>query len=110
MTRSTLQVNALRNERFPRSNRDDPKWIIENQMGLNPLWLTEWVWVYDRTGSLLVAMLMHVSLTASVRIFNPLPNVGVPLFIYDLALAAAMWVVVAAVAVANGGQLARQPR
>ena len=43
MTRSTLQVNALRNERFPRSNRYDPKWIIDNQMGLNPLWLTEWV-------------------------------------------------------------------
>jgi hypothetical protein len=27
---------------------------------------------------------MHVSLTASVRILNPLPNEGVPLFIYDL--------------------------
>jgi cyclopropane fatty-acyl-phospholipid synthase-like methyltransferase len=34
---------ALSNERFPRSNRYDPKWILENQMGLNPLWLTEWV-------------------------------------------------------------------
>jgi membrane protease YdiL (CAAX protease family) len=68
------------------------------------------VWVYDRTGSLLVAMLMHVSLTASVRILNPLPNVGVPLFIYDLALAAALWVVVAAVAVANRGRLSQQPR
>ena len=43
MTRSPLQVNVLRNERFPRSNRYDPKSIIDNQMGLNPLWLTEWV-------------------------------------------------------------------
>jgi membrane protease YdiL (CAAX protease family) len=67
------------------------------------------VWVYDRTGSLLVAMLMHVSLTASVRILNPLPNEGVPLFIYDLVLAAVLWVVVAAVAVANRGRLTRQP-
>ena len=29
------------------------------------------VWVYDRTGSLLVAMLMHASLTASMLILGP---------------------------------------
>jgi len=34
--------NTLSNERFPRSNRYDPWWVLENQMGLNPLWLTEW--------------------------------------------------------------------
>src|SRR5512136_1002947 len=34
--------NLLSNERFLRSNHYDPKWIIDNQMGLNPLWLTEW--------------------------------------------------------------------
>jgi membrane protease YdiL (CAAX protease family) len=67
------------------------------------------VWVYDRTESLLVAMLMHVSLTASIRILTPVGNQGVPLFIYDFVLTAALWVVVAAVAVANGGQLSRQP-
>jgi membrane protease YdiL (CAAX protease family) len=55
------------------------------------------VWVYDRTGSLLVAMLMHVSLTTSIRILTPLGTAGVPLVIYDFALAAALWVVVAAV-------------
>ena len=32
---------ALSNERFPRSNRYDPKWILDDQMGLNPLWLTD---------------------------------------------------------------------
>jgi len=63
---------------------------------------------YARTGSLLVAMLMHVSLTASIRIFTPVGNGGVPLFIYDFVLAAALWVVVAAVVVANGEQLSRQ--
>lgn len=67
------------------------------------------VWVYDRTGSLLVAMLMHVSLTASIRILTPVGNEGVPLFIYDFVLAAALWVVVAAVALAKGGQISRQP-
>jgi uncharacterized protein len=67
------------------------------------------VWVYDRTGSLLVAMLMHASLTASARIFSPLAIAGGPLLTFDLVWAAAVWVVVAAVAVANGGQLSRQP-
>jgi hypothetical protein len=67
------------------------------------------VWVYDRTGSLLVAMLMHVSLTASIRIFDPLAISGVALVTYSLVLGAALWVVVAALAVANHGQLSRQP-
>ncbi len=67
------------------------------------------VWVYDRTGSLLVAMLMHTSLTASVLILGPVAISGLPLLTYDLVLAAALWVIVAAVAVANGGQLSRQP-
>jgi hypothetical protein len=65
------------------------------------------VWVYDRTGSLLVAMLMHASLTASVRIFDPLAIAGVPLLTYNLVLAAALWVAVAAIHVANRGQLER---
>ena len=65
------------------------------------------VWVYDRTGSLLVAMLMHLSLTASMLILQPLAT-GVALVTYDLVLAVALWVVVAAVAVANGAQLSRQ--
>jgi len=69
------------------------------------------VWVYERTGSLLVAMLMHLSLTASSRILS-VPAIqagGVPLLTFDLVWAATVWVVVAAVAVANRGQLSRQP-
>jgi hypothetical protein len=54
------------------------------------------VWVYDRTGSLLVAMLMHTSLTASTLILMPLAT-GISGATYDLVLAAALWVVVAAV-------------
>ncbi len=67
------------------------------------------VWVYDRTGSLLVAMLMHVSYTASTMIFEPLAISGMPLMIYGIVSAAAMWVVVAVVALASRGQLSRQP-
>ena len=67
------------------------------------------VWVYDRTGSLLVAMLMHASLTATQLILRPLPASGsLPLDLV-LAWAAALWVVVAAVAVANGGQALPPP-
>ena len=69
------------------------------------------VWVYDRTnGSLLVATLMHASLTAStVFIFTPVAT-GVAFLTYILVLAAALWVVVGAVALANGGHLSRQPQ
>jgi membrane protease YdiL (CAAX protease family) len=67
------------------------------------------VWVYDRTGSLLVAMLMHAGLTASTLILGAVSLVGGPLMTFDLVWAAAVWLVVAAVAAANAGQLARQP-
>jgi membrane protease YdiL (CAAX protease family) len=67
------------------------------------------VWVYDRTESLLLVTLMHASLTAStIFIFTPLAT-GVSFLSYVWALAAALWVVVAAVALANRGQLSRQP-
>jgi membrane protease YdiL (CAAX protease family) len=65
------------------------------------------VWVYDRTESLLVAMLMHMSFTASLLILNPLGISGAALMTYSFALAAAVWVVVAAVAVANSRPLSR---
>jgi uncharacterized protein len=55
------------------------------------------VWVYSRTGSLLVAMLMHASLTSSMLIFGPLALTGWSLVIYDLSFAAALWLAVAAV-------------
>jgi membrane protease YdiL (CAAX protease family) len=67
------------------------------------------VWVYDRTGSLLVAMLMHASFTGSWLISTPLAIAGVPLVTWYLVWAGALWVVVAAVAVANRKQLSGQP-
>jgi membrane protease YdiL (CAAX protease family) len=75
-----------------------------------PVYRVLMVWVYDRTGSLLVAMLMHASLTASVpMILMPLAISGMALSTWYLILTAVLWVIVAAVAVANGGQLSRQP-
>lgn len=59
------------------------------------------VWVYDRTQSLLVAMLMHASLTASARILGAPAIAGVPLLTFDLAWAAAVWAIVGAVVVAD---------
>jgi membrane protease YdiL (CAAX protease family) len=53
--------------------------------------------IYDRTGSFLVAMLMHASLSASRVILNPVGLALVSGLIYDLAFAAALWIVVAAV-------------
>ena len=67
------------------------------------------VWVYDRTQSLLLAMLMHLSITASLLILNPLGIAGTHLMAYSFALAGAVWVVVAAVAVRDRWLLSRQP-
>lgn len=55
------------------------------------------VWVYDRTESLFMAMLMHTSLIAFWRIFTPLTLTGVALVTYYLVFTAAMWIVIVAV-------------
>ena len=66
------------------------------------------VWVYERTASLSVVTIMHASLTAStVFILTPVAT-GPAFLIYGWVLAAALWVVVAVVAVVNSGQLSRQ--
>lgn len=66
------------------------------------------VWVYEHTESLFVAMLMHASFTASLLILNPVGLSGTHLVVYSLALAAAVWVVVAAVTVGTRRQLSRR--
>ena len=36
-------AEMLKNERFPLSSKYDSEWVVENQMGPNALWLTEWL-------------------------------------------------------------------
>ena len=62
------------------------------------------VWVYDRTGSLLVAMLMHASQTATTLIFA-IPATDIQAVVCNLVYTAALWTFVAVVTVANRGQL-----
>ena len=67
------------------------------------------VWVYDRTDSLLIAMLMHGSLTATQLIFMPPPSSGMTLMISVLAWAIALWLVVGVIAVGSSWQIAGPP-
>jgi len=62
------------------------------------------VWVNDRTSSLLVAMLMHFSLTASDMIL-PKAMTGMTGNTWTLILSAALWIVVVAAIVARRRQM-----
>lgn len=55
------------------------------------------VWVYDRTESLLVVSLMHVSLVLSTLLLQPVVE-GSALLLYILAWAAVLWLAVTALA------------
>src|SRR5215212_11198378 len=79
-------------------------------VGSLPAYRVLMVRVYERTGeSMFVAMLMHAVFSASMLILQPLGIALVPGLIWNLMLAAALWVVVGAVALAQGGHLSRQP-
>jgi len=77
---------------------------VLTSLAVLPAYRVLMVWVHDRTESLLVAMLMHVSLTASMVILQPLA-LGMPGVTYVLTFAAALWIVVGVVV--SGGQLPR---
>jgi membrane protease YdiL (CAAX protease family) len=62
------------------------------------------VWVYDRTGSLLVAMLMHLSQTATALILA-IPATADQTVVHDLVYAAGLWIFVGVIALANRGVL-----
>ena len=79
-------------------------------VGLLPAFRVLMVWVYDRTGSLLVVMLMHASLTASTMITDSPGIAGAPILIYDAVSTVVMWAVVAAVVLSNRGQLETRTR
>lgn len=65
------------------------------------------VWVYDRTGSLLLAILMHASLIASTLfVLAPQPLLWSGI-VYNLVVGVVLWVVVGAVVVATRGKRSR---
>jgi uncharacterized protein len=61
------------------------------------------VWVYDRTESVLVVMLMHAPLAAGMMILLPPAMSGQSVIVFDIAFAAALWVLVTVIYVVNGG-------
>ena len=63
------------------------------------------VWVYDRTNSLLLAMLMHAPIVISQYVLRPVTISAEQTFASLLAYAAALWLIVGVVALVNGGRL-----
>lgn len=52
------------------------------------------VWLYDKTSSLFLTILMHMSLTFCTLSFQPVTQSGIDFVIYDLTLAAVIWVLI----------------
>ena len=73
--------------------------------GLLPAYRILMVWVWDHTGSLLLAMLMHFSLTAGNITLGATAAPGMMAPIFVLALTAGMWIVVALSAFRSPGAL-----
>jgi CAAX protease family protein len=85
-----------------------PVWLLGILVGSLTAFRVLMVWVYERSGSLLVAMLMHVSLANFTFILTP-PLGGAPYWIIGFSFAAVVWVIVASVSLAQRGHLSRQP-
>ncbi len=67
------------------------------------------VWVYGRTQSLFIAILMHASLVVSLNSIVPLALSGTALLTWLIVWAVALWGIVAVVARSNSSQFSRQP-
>ena len=67
------------------------------------------VWIYDRTKSLFLVILMHASLTASILIFPPRQVTAVQIVTYDLILSVILWLIVAILAIIPKENFAEKP-
>ena len=65
------------------------------------------VWVYDRTQSLLIAMLMHAPISVTTYVLASEATSTAAVLTPVLVWGAALWVIVGVVAWANGGHLTR---
>ena len=73
-----------------------------------PVYRVLMVWLHDRTGSLMLSMLMHASLTSSLLILGPAGEAGASMLRYDLLIAVMLWGLVALfVGAAQGRSLRR---
>jgi membrane protease YdiL (CAAX protease family) len=63
------------------------------------------VWVHDRTQSLLVAMLMHLPIVVGALVLNAGAMSGEQRFLSIVVNGAGYWLVLGAVALANGGRI-----
>jgi uncharacterized protein len=77
-------------------------------VGMLPAYRVLMVWVYERIESLLMAILMHVSLTASLIILRPVAT-GMALVVYELVWAGALWAILATIAVRSRRRLSVPP-
>jgi membrane protease YdiL (CAAX protease family) len=66
------------------------------------------VWVYDHTQSILLVMLMHMPIVVSQFVLTPEGISGEAMFASLIATGVALWLVVGAVALANGGHITRE--
>lgn len=81
--------------------------IVDGLAGL-PAFRVLMVQVYDRTQSLFVGILMHISVTATTLILTPQTK-GVSLLVYGLGFAGAMWLVIAAITQIDRRTTSRRP-
>ena len=67
------------------------------------------VWIYSNTGSVLLAQLMHASLTVSLATFDPVGVSPAQETLWYAVYAVVLWIVVAVVVMRYGTRLVRQP-
>ncbi len=83
-----------------------PAYLAATAVGVFAGYLTAFrvvmLWVHEHTRSILLAMLMHVSLTTSLLMLNPIGISGRNLQVFSFAFAAFVWVAVAAIAASAG--------
>jgi membrane protease YdiL (CAAX protease family) len=81
--------------------------LVDGVAGL-PAFRVLMVQVYERTESLFLGVLMHVSITATTIALTP-QTTGLFLLTYGVAFAGALWIVIAAIAIANRQHASRAP-
>jgi membrane protease YdiL (CAAX protease family) len=76
--------------------------LLTNPIGYLTAFRVLMVWVYERTRSVFVAILMHISVTGSVLILDPAALTGRAALTYALVVAVTVWVAAAFAAIRSG--------